>query len=51
MTSVVNNVNRHTVTLAENHRGLGLDLIDEEDEQISESSSDQEDESESDYDS
>ena len=41
MRSVVNNVERHTVTLAENHRDLGLAEIDEEDEEISSSSSEE----------
>ena len=44
MQSVVNNVERHTVTLAENHRDLGLDQIDEEDEVFSSSSSEHPDE-------
>ena len=41
MKSVVNNVERHTVTLAENHRGLGLDEIEEEEEEFSSSSSEE----------
>lgn len=48
MRSVVNNVERHTVTLAENHRDLGLAEIEEEDEVISSSSSEHQDEAESD---
>ena len=48
MESVVNNVERHTVTLAENHRSLGLDAIDEEDREFSSSSSDDDDDGDSD---
>lgn len=48
MKSVVNNVERHTVTLAENHRGLGLDEIDEEEEEFSSSSSEDNNGSDSD---
>ena len=48
MRSVVNNVERHTVTLAENHRDLGLAEIHEEDEDISSSSSEDMLEAESD---
>ena len=43
MDSVVNNVQRHTVGLAENHRDLGLAQIEEEDGEISSSSEEQED--------
>ena len=48
MHSVVNNVERHTVTLEENHRDLGLVQIEEEDEVYSSSSSEHQEEQEGD---
>lgn len=47
MHSVVNNVQRHSMTLAENKSRLGLDQIDEDDDDLSSISEEDPDESKS----